>query len=162
MQTCAETVYEEQEQTFYKTEYSEEKVKVKVPAIEYKEEVAYRCCCVTVMQLPPPGSACGPANGCTTGCESPTCPELVPVQVLQKCPYKVMREVNVTKEVEKTQLVCKTVPYKITVCIPHVVYKQVPVQVCCPTVCCKRCATCQPAAPATSACAPAAPSPTGK
>ena len=77
---------------------------------------------------------CGP-NGC---------PELVPVQVLKKCPYTTVREVIEEQEIERPRLTCKLVKEEIIICVPHVVCKQVPVRVCCPTPCCQRCAIVAP------------------
>ena len=45
----------------YHIEYGEVKDKVKIPVVKYKEDTAYRCCSVTVFQLPPP-SNCPPVK----------------------------------------------------------------------------------------------------
>ena len=146
MKTVQETVYEERPMDVYHVEYGEVIDKVKVPVVKYKEDTAYRCCCVTVFQLPPPSTCppantCAPAAGCTSGnCGPAGCPELVPCQVLRKCPYTTVHEVIVEEEIERPRLTCKLVKEEIITCIPHVVCKQVPVQVCCPTPCCQGCA----------------------
>jgi hypothetical protein len=152
MRTVQETVYEERPMDVYHVEYGEALDKVKVPVVKYKEDTAYRCCCVTVMQLPPPSNCppvktCAPAADCTAGhCGPNGCPELVPVKVLKKCPYTTVHEVVEEEEVVRPRLTCTLVKEQIIVCVPHVVCKLVPVQVCCPTPCCSGCA----AAPAAS------------
>jgi len=153
MKTVQETVYDERTMDVYHVEYGEVKDKVKIPVVKYKEGTAYRCCCVTVLQLPPlsncpPVKTCAPAADCTnSNCGSGGCPELVPVQVLKKCPYTTMHEVIEEEEIERTRLTCKLIKEEIMVCVPRVVCKQVPVQVCCPTPCCRRCVTAPAPAP---------------
>ena len=61
MKTVCETVIEERPMDVYHIEYEEVIDKVKVPVIKYKEGTAYRCCCVTVNQLPLPCAACAAA-----------------------------------------------------------------------------------------------------
>jgi hypothetical protein len=139
MKTCKETVYEEQEQVFYRPVFKEEIEEKIVNTVEYVEETRYRCCPCTIWQPKEDcccptcdtGAACG--GGCTCG---PPPMEMVPVEIIKKVPYTVV----VPKQVQKTEKVPRTVvamePYTVTVCIPHEICKQVPVQVCCPKSCC--------------------------
>ena len=158
MRTVQETVCEERPMDVYRIEYGEVKDKVTIPVVKYKEVTAYRCCCVTVFQLPPPSNCppvktCAPAANCTQGnCGPNGCPELVPCKVLKKCPYTTVREVVENEEIERPRLTCKLIKEEIIVCVPHVVCKQVPVRVCCPTPCCRRCLTAAPAPAANSGC----------
>jgi hypothetical protein len=158
MTTVQETVYEERPMVVYHVEYGEVEDKVKIPVVKYKEDTAYRCSCVTVLQLPPPSNcppvnSCAPAADCTAGnCGAAGCPELVPVQVLKKCPYTTVREVAGEEEIKRPRLTCKLVKEEIMTCVPHVVCKQVPVQVCCPTPCCRCCANGAAAPAASSGC----------
>jgi hypothetical protein len=155
MKTVQETVYEERPMDIYHVKYGEVIDTFKVPAIEYKEVTAYHCCCVTVYQLPPPCPSpavgtCAPAADCAKGnCGPAGCPELVPCKVLRKCPYTTTQEVAVEKEVKRPRLTCELVKETIITCIPHVVCKEVPVQVCCPMPCCRHCHS---ATAATSGC----------
>ncbi len=159
MRTVQETVCEERPMDVYRIEYGEVKDKVTIPVVKYKEVTAYRCCCVTVFQLPPPSNCppvktCAPAADCTQGnCGPNGCPELVPCKVLKKCPYTTVREVVENEEIERPRLTCKLIKEEIIVCVPHVVCKQVPVRVCCPTPCCRRCLTAAPTPAANSGCA---------
>jgi hypothetical protein len=158
MKTVQETVYEERTMDVYHVEYDQVIDKVKIPVVKYKEGTAYRCCCVTVFQLPPPSNCppvptCAPVNDCTKGnCGPNGCPELCPVQVLKKCPYTTMNEVIEEEVVERPRLTCKLVKEEIIICVPHVVCKQVPVQVCCPTTCRHHCARTAAAAAPSSGC----------
>ncbi len=93
----------------------------------------------------PAGQDLRPVADCGKGtCGPGGCPELVPVQVLKKCPYTTVREVIEEQEIERPRLTCKLVKEEIIICVPHVVCKQVPVRVCCPTPCCQRCAIVAP------------------
>ena len=92
MRTVQETVYEERPMDVYHIEYGEVKDKVKIPVVKYKEDTAYRCCCVTVYQLPPPCACppvntCAPAADCAKGnCGPAGCPETLPCQGLEEVP----------------------------------------------------------------------------
>ena len=63
MKTCQEVVYEEQEQTFYKTVYEDVVEQKTVPCVKYVEETQYHCVPCTVMQPRPP-AVCGPVKPC--------------------------------------------------------------------------------------------------
>ena len=84
MKTVRETVCEERPMDVYHIEYGEVKDKVKIPVVKYKEETAYRCCSVTVFQLPPPSNCppvktCAPAADCGKGnCGPAGCPSWCP------------------------------------------------------------------------------------
>jgi hypothetical protein len=137
MQTCQEVVYEEQQQTCYKTVYAEVVEKVPVEAVKYVEGTAYHCAPCTVMQpCQPP--ACGPTRTCAPAAcgEAAPCGELKPVQVLRKVPYTTMTPQKYQKMEEVRRVVAKQVPYTITVCVPKVVCRQVPATVYCPIPCC--------------------------
>jgi hypothetical protein len=139
MVTRREVVYEEVQQTCYKTVYEEVVEKVTVDAVRYVEGTAYRCAPCTVMQPCPP-QACAPAKSCESACSPPSsCCDMVPVQVLRKVPYTTARPESYQKVEARPRVVVKQVPYTITVCVPKVVYRQVPVTVCCPVPdCCAK------------------------
>jgi hypothetical protein len=137
MKTCCEVVYEEVERTLYKPEYQEVVEKVPVDAVRYVEGTAYRCASRTVWQPGQP-QPCGPAKTCApAACGQPSsgC-GMVPVQVLRKVPYTTARAEHYQKIEERRRVVVRQVPYTITLCVPKVVRKQVPVTVCCPMPCC--------------------------
>src|SRR5271166_4278130 len=50
MKTCCETIYEEEQRTFYKTVYEDVVDKVPVDAVRYVEEIQYRCQPCTIWQ----------------------------------------------------------------------------------------------------------------
>jgi hypothetical protein len=126
MKTCQEVVYEEQQQTFYKTVYEDVVETKMVPCVKYVEDIEYRCVPCTMMQPKPP-SSCAPVNPC-----GPCAAEsLAPVTVCRKVPVKVYRPVDAEQPVPHKTVVAKQVPYTVTVCIPKIVTKQVPVE-CCP------------------------------
>jgi hypothetical protein len=139
MKICKETVYEEQERTFYRQVFKEEMQDRTINTMEYVEETRYRCQPCTIWQ---PKADCCPAcdagSDCVSacGCVPPKPVEMVQVEIIKKVPYTVV----VPKCVQKVEKVPRTVttmePYTVTVCIPHVVYTQVPVEVCCPASCC--------------------------
>ena len=131
MKTCQEVVYEEQEQTFYKTVYEDVVEEKKVPCVKYVEETQYHCVPCTVMQPRPP-AICAPVKPCGP-CATE---EMCPVQICRKVPYTVYRAVCAEQPVKVSRVVAKQVPYTLTICIPRVVTRQVPVQVCCPVPCC--------------------------
>jgi len=139
MKTCCETVYTEEERTFYKTVYEDVVDKVPVDAVRYVEEIQYRCQPCTIWQPRPP-EACGPIKACApASCCAPSSPcEMVATQVLRKVPYTTYRPEHFQKIEERPRVVSKQVPYTITVCVPKVIYKQIPVTVCCPVPCCGR------------------------
>ncbi|MGO8745130.1 MAG: hypothetical protein ACLQNE_03995 [Thermoguttaceae bacterium] len=136
MKTCQEVVYDEKQETFYKTVYEDVVEKNTVPCVKWVEETRYRCCPCTLMQ-PEAQSPCAPVAtpGCTA-CAQPACQKMVPVTICRKVPYTVSRQVCVETTVEHKHTVTKQVPYSVTVCIPRVIIKQVPVEVCCPSPCC--------------------------
>jgi hypothetical protein len=136
MKTCQEVVYEEQQQTSYRTEYAEVVEKVPVEAIKYVEGTAYHCAPCTVMQpVAPP--ACDAAKCPPAACgQTAPCNELKPVQVLRKVPYTTMTPQKYTKIEEVRRVVAKQVPYTITVCVPKVVCRQVPVTIYVPAAPC--------------------------
>jgi hypothetical protein len=144
MKTCAKTVYEEKECTFYKTVYEQVVDKKTVPATKFVEDVAYRCAPFTGF-VPKPAAACEPAKPpCAPAqCGAP-CNEMMPVQCLRKVPYTTFKEVAAEKVEEVPRIVEKQVPYTVVCCIPKTVYEQVPVTICCPVPCCAK----QPCAPA--------------
>jgi len=136
MKTCCETVFGEEERTFYKTVYEDVVDKVPVDAVRYVEEIQYRCQpCMICQPRPPetcgPIKTCGPANDC-----EPCSPCMVPTQILRKVPYTTYRPEHYQKIEERPRVVSKQVPYTVTVCVAKVVYKQVPVTICCPIPCC--------------------------
>ncbi len=144
MKTCKETVYEEQERTYYKPVYTEVIDEKIIDTVQYVEETRYRCRPCTVWQPKPPEpcGACTPVKACgPSGCCAAEKPcGMVPVQIIKKVAYKVM----VPKPVQKIEKVPRTVvtmePYTVTICIPHVICTQVPV--CTAEPCCgqpKRC-----------------------
>ena len=137
MKTCREVVYEEVQQTCYKTVYEEVVEKVPVDAVKYVKGTAYRCAPCTVMQPCPP-QTCGPAQTCApAACSQPApCSDMAPVQVLRKVSYPTAIPQHYQKMEERKRVVAKQVPYTITVCVPKVVYKQVPVTICCPVPSC--------------------------
>ena len=136
MRTCQEVVYDEVEQTCYKTVYEEVVENVPVDAVRYVEGTAYRCAPCTVMQPCSP-QACGPAKTCAPAASQPApCCDMVPVQVLRKVSYPTATPQHYQKMEERKRVVAKQVPYKITVCVPKVVYRQVPVTICCPLPSC--------------------------
>ena len=159
MRTVQETVYEEKHMDVYHIKYKDATDTTKVSVVKYKDEKAFRCCPVTVFVLPQPencapAKTCAPAADCNGGnCGAAGCPELVNVQVCKKCEYATVHEVTEEKECKRPRLECEVIKEDIIICIPHVVCKQVPVQVCCPTPCCCHCGCgSAAAAPATSGC----------
>ena len=137
MKTCREVIYEEVEQTYYKTVYEEVVEKVPVEAVRYVEGTAYRCAPCTIWQPRPP-RPCELTDACTpAACAEPgPCMEMASVQVLRKVPYTTARPEHYQKMEERRRVVAKQVPYTITLCVPKVVCKQVPVTICCPMPCC--------------------------
>ena len=136
MITCREVVYEEVQQTCYKTVYEEVVDKVTINAVRYVEGTAYRCAPCTVMQPRSP-QACGPAGTCVPACGQPSpCCDMEQVEVLRKVAYTTMNPEPYQKVEERPRVVAKQVPYTITVCVPKVVYRQVPVTMCCPLPSC--------------------------
>ncbi len=130
VKTCKQIVYEEQQRTCYRPVFKEEMVERVVNSVEFVEETRYRCAPCTVWQPKPP-SECGPCE--PADCCGPKKPcEMVPVRILRKVAYTVV----VPKCVQKTEKVPRTVvsmePYTVTVCIPHVVCRPVPVCPCGP------------------------------
>jgi hypothetical protein len=144
MKTCAKTVYEEKECTFYKTVYEQVVDKKSVPTTKFVEDTAYRCAPFTGF-VPKPAAACEPAKPpCAPAqCGAP-CNEMMPVQCLRKVPYTTFKEVAAEKMEEVPRVVEKQVPYTVVCCIPKIVYEQVPVTICCPVPCCTK----SPCAPA--------------
>jgi hypothetical protein len=142
MKTCKETVYDYEEQTFYRQVFKEEMEDKITHTVEYVEETRYRCCPCTIWQ--PKEDCCPECNLDTCCCVPPKPVEMVPVEILRQVPYTVV----VPKCVEKVEKVPRTVttwePYTVTICIPHVICKQVAVEVCCPECCCgkKDCKSC--------------------
>ncbi len=137
-QPCPRIEYEEKECTAYKTVFEEVVDKVSVDAVKFVEETEYRCVPVTVMQ-PPPLPACEPAQACAScnTCAPATCCDLVPVQVLKKVPFTVLREVHYQKVEERPRVVVKQVPYTFTQCVPKVVCEPCgPVSACDKPACC--------------------------
>lgn len=135
MKTCKEIVFEEQQRTFYKPVYKEVMEERVINTVQFVEETRYRCQPCTIWQPKPAGGcgSCGPADCCAP--QKPC--EMVPVQTYKKVAYKVM----VQKPIQKKEPVPRTVvtmePYTVTICIPHVICKQVPV--CNPMPCrCKK------------------------
>ncbi len=135
MKTCKEVVYEEREDTCYKTVFVEVVSKKKVPAVKFVPVTAYRCVCCDCAQPQECGGCCAPANSCSPAQSGG--PTMVTGQILRKVPYETVKEVHYEKEVETKRIVQKQVPYTVIVCVPTVVYKQIPVQVCCPVPCCR-------------------------
>ena len=134
MKTCKEVVYEEREETCYKTVFEEVVEKKKVPAVKFVPVTAYRCVPCNCTQPQACGcsesaNSCGPVQDCG--------PTMAAKQILRKVPYETVKEVSYEKEVETKRIVQKQVPYTVIVCVPTVVCKQVPVQVCCPVPCCR-------------------------
>jgi hypothetical protein len=74
---------------------------------------------------------------------------MVREQCVKQVPYTVCKPVCYEKTINTVACVAKQVPYTVTRCVPRVVCKEVPVQVCCPmprcpTPCCKPCKKCCP------------------
>ena len=134
MRQCQETVYEYQEMTAYKVVYEDVKDKVKVPCVKYEPAPRIACVPDTVL-VPPPPPACPPTNPCGP-CATL---ELVPMNICRKVTLDGFRPVDKEEPGECTRVVARQVPYKVTLCIPHIETKLVPVKVCCPMPCC--CAT---------------------
>ena len=139
MVACREIVYDEVEQIAYNVVYKEVKDPKKVKAIEYVPDKAYHCVCTTVLQ-PKPVCGCAAAPACAPACAPAYTSDLAPVNVCRKYPYPTFQTKEVEKEVVTTRITAEEVPYKFTACIPRVVIKMVPVQICCPVPCC-RCET---------------------
>jgi hypothetical protein len=150
MQTCQETVYEYQEMTAYEIVYEDVATPVKVPCVEYAPAPRPTCVPDTVL-VPPAPSACPPAAPMPSACPpAATCapcagPTLVPMNICRKVTLEGYRPVNAEKPDVIKRVVARQVPYQVTLCIPHIVTKQVPVKVCCPACCCS-CTSPAPAA----------------
>jgi len=151
MKTCMVTEYTYQEMTAYKIVYEDVATPVNVPAVEYQPAPRVACVPDTVL-VPPKPCACQPAAiRCAGGPPPSTCqpvnacapvpsPCLVPMTICRKVELPGMKPVDVEKPDVIKRVVEKHVPYTVTLCIPHLVCKQVPVQVCCPVPCCCMCA----------------------
>ncbi len=150
MKTCQEVVYEYKEMTAYKVVYEDVETPVTVPAVEYVPAPRVVCVPDTVLVPPTPGAcppaACPPANACGP-CAAQN---LVPMNICRKVEMEGFRPVETQKPAVCKRVVARQVPYQVTICIPHIVTRQVPV--CCPAPCC----TC--AAPAAAPKAPCEPS----
>lgn len=144
MKTVKEVVYDEEEVTFYRTEYKEVVEKQKVDAVKYVEGTAYRCAPVTHQQLEQ-SPACGTSGCASSACAKPSCcpPQMKPICIMQKVPYTTYSEVPYQEEVEVKRVKAVQVPYTVTRCVPRVVCKTVPVQVCCCKAKCRSCGKCR-------------------
>ncbi len=134
MKTCRVVIYEEEERTCYRPVYTEKIEKRILNVVEYVEETRYRCMPCTVLQ--PKQSCCAACTPVDEGCGAcaPAKPcEMVQVQILRKVPYTVVVPKSVQKIKEVPRTVVTMEPYTVTVCIPRVVYRQVPV---CTPPCC--------------------------
>jgi hypothetical protein len=67
---------------------------------------------------------------------------MVAEKVVRKVPYTVCKPVRYEQTVPYVRWVPKQVSYTVTRCVPKVVYKEVPVTVCCRVPCCRRCPRC--------------------
>jgi len=121
-----------------------EVVEKEVQCVRYEYEVRTRKVPYTVCRMVPEVKT----GTCTyTVCRwvSETVTRKVPVQtcryvqeqVVRRVPYTEMRLEQYQRRVTCVRYVEKQVPYTVTQCEPRVVYKQVPVQVCCPVPSCK-------------------------
>jgi hypothetical protein len=151
------TEYTYQDMTEYKIVYEDVETPVNVPAVEYQPAPRVACVPDTVLVQPKP-AACVPALSPTTACPPPAAcppaacatanqcvpvpaaPPLCPVNICRKVELPGMAPVNVQKPDVCRRVVERHVPYTVTLCIPHLVCKQIPVQVCCPVPCCCSCA----------------------
>ena len=137
MKMCCEVVMEEQESTTYETVYEEVVEKKPVSVVKYVSETGYRCVPTTIYQ-PAAAKSCEPVGVCPPAGQS-TVPDLVPVPACRKVPAEGFRAATSEEMVEVPRIVAKLVPHTITLCVPKVVWKQVPVQVCCPAPQCGQC-----------------------
>jgi hypothetical protein len=138
MEMRCEVVMEEQMSTTYQTVYEEIKEEKHVPVVKYVPETYYRCVCTTIYQ-PAATKSCEPVAACPPAAGQPAAAELVPIQVCRKVPEIGYRAVAGEETVQVRRIVAKLVPHPITLCVPKVVWKQVPVQVCCPVPRCCEC-----------------------
>ena len=129
MKTCQEVVYEPVEKVCYDTVYEEIKETVKVPTTLYVEQTRYR---MVPMECSRPQESCN--DSCNSCSESKTCFQCEPC--IRKMPYKVLVPMPAEKDEEITHVVERKVPKNVTCYIPHVICKQVPVEVCVPVPCC--------------------------
>ena len=143
MKTCQCIEYTYQEMTAYKTVYKDVVTPVNVPAVEYQPAPRVACVPDTVMVQPTPGPCqpastppsappCAPVNACAPS----TAPCLCPQNICRKVELPGFSPTNVEKPDVIKRVVAEQVPYQVTLCIPHVVCKQIAVQVCCPVPCC--------------------------
>lgn len=144
MKMCCETVMVDQESTTWETVYEEVKDKKPVNVTKYVPETNYECIPSTIYQPAPTKSCepvCPPVGACPPAgdCPQPTVQELAPCQVCRKVPVTGFRAETKEEMVEVPRITAKLVPHTITLCIPTVVWKLVPVQVCCPVPCCCGC-----------------------
>ncbi len=140
MKTCMVTEYTYQDMTAYKIVYEDVETPVNVPAVEYQPAPRVTCVPDTVL-VPPKPCACQPASCPPTNACAPVPPPcLVPMNICRKVELPGVKPVNVEKPDVIKRVVERHVPYTVTLCIPHLVCKQVPVQVCCPVPCCCTCA----------------------
>ena len=132
MKTCREVVYEPVEKICYDTVYEEVKETVKVPCTKYIEQTRYR---MVEMDCNQPKESCCPQSGCCDVCAEPeVCFQCEPC--IRKMPYTVLVPVPDEKTEEITRVVERKIPRNVTCYIPHVVCKQVPVEICVPVPCC--------------------------
>ncbi len=61
---------------------------------------------------------------------------MTPVECMRKVPRTVYRAVSDKKPEERTRVVVQQIPYTVTCCVPKVVCKEVPVEVCSPVAPC--------------------------
>ena len=145
MKTCREVVHEPVERICYDTVYEEVKETVKVPCTKYIEQTRYRMVemdCSQPKESCCPRSGCGDASGCCDACAEPE----VSFQCepcIRKMPYTVLVPVPDEKTEEITRVVERKVPRNVTCYIPHVVCKQVPVEICVPVPCCCKESCCE-------------------
>lgn len=133
MKPCQEVVYDDVEQIAYNVVYKEVEETKMVPCVVYEPGVAYRCVPSTVLQPKP--ETCPQVKPCAP-CEAGRS-DLAPVEICRKVPYTTFQPVDTQKPVVTKRIVVEEVPYKVTVCVPRIVTKMVPVQVCCPVPCCQ-------------------------
>ncbi len=139
MKTCREVVYEAVEKVCFDTVYEEIKETVKVPFTKYVEQTRYR---MMKMECSRPQESCCEASGCCDSCgEAETC--FVCEPCIRKMPYKILVPVAAEKTEEVTRVVERKIPKNVTCYIPHVVCKQVPVEVCVPVPCCCKKSCCR-------------------